>query len=153
MKCLTEDQLFLYMENEINQDDPLAVENHIKNCDACTSVLDELMELQYAWEHPASISLSESFTDDVMAKLPAGTSKSHSIPLKKYRSMIHLAVATAATFVLFYSGFFHEYTDMIGNFTAAFNETSNHVQVASIKSFNWINTMDNNLSHFTPIKK
>lgn len=69
MKCLTIEQIYLYIENELSPSENKNVENHLRVCPICQKALEERKLLSQAaeslhlWEPPPD------FTQQVMARI------------------------------------------------------------------------------------
>jgi len=152
-KIYHEEVLFSYTLGELNQEEENRLRNHLEDCSICLSKVEEYFSLQETWEHPDpnSYTISESFVDNIMNEISTDDSlleRSNVVDIKKLNksgkstgkknAFLHFALATAATFVLLYSGIFDQMYQSVGQFTTTFSETTNQVQQASVQGVSWL---------------
>ena len=153
-KVYDEEVLFSYTLGELNQEEENRLKNHLEHCSICQNKVEEFFSLHETWEHPDpnSYTISESFVDNIMKEISTDDSlleRSNVVDIKKMNrrdkstgrknSFLHFALATAATFVLLYSGIFDQMYQSVGHFTTTFSETTNQVQQVSVQGVNWLN--------------
>lgn len=153
MNCNVKDeQLMSYHLNELSMDESLEIDQHISTCTTCTMKLEELTILKEAWDTPNDNLLSDSFIDQVMETIPVTNKKNMKPRYSKYKSALHLALASAATFLLFYSGAFSKVPEISNEYLSIFEESTRDFQVATMKSVNWLSHIDIHVSQLVTSK-
>jgi len=139
--------LELLSEQEIKQ-----ISHHINSCKECQWKLQEFDLLQQTWNNPDEHTFTSDFVDNIIEKLPA---KVHttinkpktSKPNNKFTSVIHYVMATAATFLLLYTGVFDQMPSYINQYSNQMMEASLQLNQVSEHSFEAINEMDNTFTN------
>lgn len=148
MNCkVTDEQLISYMLNELSLSEKRFLSEHIELCSSCKKRLDELYRINDVWDNPDSMVVSESFTKQVMESISDIKLKPSNIHNHRLKSVSHFLIASAATFLFFYSGIFHEIPYLSGQLSSVFAETTKNIEVTTIKGFSWLDTINFQLSN------
>ena len=69
MGCLTIEQIYLFIENELTADETKKVQQHLKTCSQCLQLVEERRILVQAAETLPPFELPGNFTEQVMANI------------------------------------------------------------------------------------
>lgn len=157
MKCnIADEQLISFLLKELPEHDQSELEEHISGCSICQARLKEFASYLEAWEDPTPIPslLSDSFTDQVMNEIKSSEKTDKTIVISPAQSsFFHFLASSAAAFLLFYTGVFHEIFIWVHQFSNLYSETTQQFYSVSGKSLSWLNQINAQFSNwFQPFK-
>lgn len=81
MKCLTVNQIYLFLENELSAREKNLVEKHLASCEKCRKALEDRRRFQDAALSLSSWNVPADFTEKTLAKIfPDGKQKRGRLP-------------------------------------------------------------------------
>ncbi|MEH7382737.1 hypothetical protein V7138_19900 [Bacillus sp. JJ1533] len=114
MRHFSNEEWLLYIKDELEESKREELENHLFSCDQCLEIYMELIEVQ-AEEVPNLE--NDSFTDEVVTKLPEKKGKQGKRFLQS--PIFHYGVAAAVTLTLMSTGVFQSMTGILGTVEAS----------------------------------
>ena len=69
MSCLTVNEIYLYLEDELPVEDRASIEKHISACESCKILLEDRKKMMHAVESLPPLDMPADFTQQVMAKV------------------------------------------------------------------------------------
>ncbi len=148
MNCkINEEQLILYLENQLTLMDKRVLKEHIEKCYSCQAKLIELYELKDIWKNPTN-SPPLTLIDNIMEGIYQEAFIQSTSLFSKYKTTIHVLVASVATFLLIYTGYFGEIPALLNKFNLAFTNVTHYVQLTTGKGINFIYALNFQLLQF-----
>lgn len=108
MSCFTKEQIVRYINDQLKEEERQRFEDHLYDCDHCLSIYSEALD-----EWTSVLLQSESFTDDVMARIKGKEQREGKT--SRYQPLIHYTIAAGFTLMLMFTGVFEQLTTFVSD--------------------------------------
>jgi anti-sigma factor RsiW len=137
MKHYLEDELYSYLDGEVDEQSRLEIEAHLKDCTTCAKVIGDWQPLQSILSSSAKVEHSERFTANVMAKIQPKAERQEIANWKELLlSWLSPAVQLTATILLLLFGQFGTTTYSNSDYLFATLDSNSGEQLLIIDPYN-----------------